>query len=185
MHKTLVVTMALAWSVLPAQQMHSSIPPAARVRFIVATPIVGGLATEYGYPAGTVVAVSHDTILLRSEPTTLNAVRAGDTIRVPLADILSGERYHGVAHHQMVGGVIGFAVSATYGFIFGDMAGTRKVCWRSYLNIQYCAFRHFPDTRFRNAAIDGGIGAAIGAALGYLARSERWDRITRRDFEVP
>lgn len=162
-----------------AQDSATAVPAGARVRFFVIDTVDAGSGQlRYTYPAGTLVAFDSRALVLRSDSANAREPHAGDTLRVPVTNVYSGEEFAGMKRHPIEGGVIGLVVGGFVGLIAGDHAYGRTAC-AQVADIQFCSTGAPTkgDTRRKYIEEYGGASTIAGAAIGYFVRTERWSSI--------
>ena len=151
-----VVSMLLCVGVAASPPLRADEPVApssgARVRFET---------SGEGSRTGTVVEVGADALLVR-------LTRTSAVVHVPLADMQSLEVSAGWRSHAGTGALI----TGIPGALFGGFAGLHAGCYEQSncygAGLAYAALGAF---------IVGSLSGLVGAAIGALIKTERWERV--------
>ncbi len=162
---SMLCAVALMTPVAGLSQM--SAPAEARVdagsRVRIAAPVFGAKKQ-----VGTVVSVTHDTLVLRQGAATANR-------SVATSDITALEVAKGTYTRRAKGALWGLAIGAGTGAAVGYLTYSKPKCDPgAFLG---CAPIFGPDTKESDAAIGaaiGGILGTIGGALWGMRHTDRW-----------
>ncbi|HEX7938699.1 MAG TPA: hypothetical protein VF483_06875 [Gemmatimonadaceae bacterium] len=180
--KSTLLFLALVPLVVARAQVDTTLHAGDRLRLLAVDSTDTTNIQHLVRPSGTLVGIQDAAFLLRggagsSSPTPI--------IRTPIANVVLAERYAGRKRHVRFGALVGVGVGAIVGYLSASGGGLAAMQCVTIGGAPFCQpTRGLPDRRPAGAAIVGATGAILGAAIGYLARTEQWKPINLAGLKV-